>query len=333
MLLATCLPVAFRAPSPLCSRRCRSAVAMAEGGPPQIDWQDAKVLSNDPLSRGTMQLRVQASAPVDYKAGHILGFELSDPDGAELKGPYTVTRPAGPDAFDIIYRVIPDGRKTPHMEKLAAGAAVRFGGRFGTPVADGIAADVDRVVGIATGAGIGPLVGYAEAALAEPDGPKIELYAGFRDLADVCGGACNELAARHPTRFSWSPVISKPMACAAVGLSGIGSGTPPPPLPGLPDEPPAPSATGAPPPPFLQGRVSTVVPSQLGDVSATTHFHLVGNGQFVVDFRQGLLDGGVAEERVTTEKYFNGKADADADVVAFIADAVRKGLAVPQGAA
>ena len=32
MLLATCLPVAFRAPSPLCSRR-RSAVAMAEGGP------------------------------------------------------------------------------------------------------------------------------------------------------------------------------------------------------------------------------------------------------------------------------------------------------------
>ena len=49
-------------------------------------------------------------------------------------------------------------------------------------------------------------------------------------------------------------------------------------------------------------------------MSPTTHFHLVGNGQFVAEFQKGLLDGGVAEERVTTEKYFNGKATPDADV-------------------
>ena len=75
------------------------------------------------------------TATVAHEAGHILGFEMTHPDtGDGLKGPYTVTRAAGADAFDIIYRVIPDGRKTPFMERLGAGSKVRFGGRFGTPV-------------------------------------------------------------------------------------------------------------------------------------------------------------------------------------------------------
>ena len=66
-----------------------------------------------------------------------------------------------------------------------------------------------------------------------------------------------------------------------------------------------------------------MVPGLLGEVTAATHFHLVGNGQVVVDVREGLLAAGVAEERITTEKYFNGKATADEDVVAFIAGALK----------
>jgi hypothetical protein len=46
---------------------------MAEGGPPQIDWQDAVVVSNEQLARGTMQIRLRASTPHGYRAGHILG--------------------------------------------------------------------------------------------------------------------------------------------------------------------------------------------------------------------------------------------------------------------
>ena len=85
--------------------RATSAV-MAEGGPPQIDWQGAHVVSNSQLARGTMQLRLKAEAHHGYKAGHILGFEMAHPESGEgLKGPYTVTRPVGEDAFDIIYRV------------------------------------------------------------------------------------------------------------------------------------------------------------------------------------------------------------------------------------
>ena len=308
--------------------RVRS-VMMAE---PQIDWQAAAVVSNEPLARGTMQLRLKASEPHGYKAGHILGFEMAHPKSGEpLKGPYTVTRPVGLDEFDIIYRVIPDGRKTPYMQDLVAGCEVRFGGKFGTPVADGVADGCDRFVGVATGAGIGPLVGYAEAALVASSGPaRIELFCGFKDLADACGSACETLEEKYPERFSWTPVISQPMACTAIGLAGF-SGTSSLASSLLQveeEEGVAEPAVAAPSPPsFLQGRVNTAVPCALGDtISGSTHFHLVGNGAFIADFKQGLLEGGVAEERVTTEKYFNGKAEPNADAVAFIAEQVRKRL-------
>ena len=81
-MLATvlCVIVGFHAPPTSISRcsasRC-SAPLLAEGGPPQIEWQDASVVSNEQLARGTMQLRLRASAPHGYRAGHILGSWLS----------------------------------------------------------------------------------------------------------------------------------------------------------------------------------------------------------------------------------------------------------------
>lgn len=259
--------------------------------------------------------------------GHIIGFEIESPEtGEALKGPYTVTRSAADDEFDIVYRVIPDGRKTPFMAKLTGGDGVRFGGRFGTPIAEGIAPDVDKVIGVATGAGLGPLIGYAESALAAPDGPeRIELFCGFRDLADVCGGeAMSRLIESGRGRVTFLPCISKPMACTAVGLAGMqpAAGSP---FAGMQ------SAAGSafasfetPQPAFAQGRVSSVVPGRMEEVTERTHFHLIGRGEMVEDFKRGLLKGGVSEARVTTEKYFNGKAEADPAVVDFIADAVAK---------
>lgn len=283
---------------------------MAEGGPPPIDWQAGTVVSNAPAGRGSFVLRVRAAAPLEYLPGHILGLELEHPEtGEALKGPYTVTRAQTVDSFDVLYRVIPDGRKTPFMQALAPGDACRFGGRFGTPIAEGIDSACDRLVGVATGSGIGPLLGHAEQALAASaasgGGRKIELFAGYRDLADAaCVPELDALAAAHADRFSWTACISRPSPCTATTATPLAA-------------------------PRLTGRVTVAVPSQLGSV-ASTHFHLIGNGAFVKEFKAGLLAGGVEEGRVTTEVYFNGKAEPDADVVAFVADAVRKlGAAAP----
>lgn len=297
MLLLAPLALAFAPPLGGHGLRPRASARMAEGGPPEIDWQDGSLRANVELSRGTRMLTVAAAGPVAYEPGHILGLEVD-----AGKGPYTVTRcDAAAGTFDIVYRVIPDGRKTPSMEGLREGAAVRFGGRFGTPIAEGVSAGARRVVGLATGAGVGPLVGYAEAALAAADGPEsIELYGGFRDVADVCLAAeCDALAAKYPGRFSWAPSISLPVACAAASLSAVAAETE-----------------------RLSGRLTHSVPSRLGTTEGT-HFHLIGNGAFVKEFKAGLLGGGVGEEAVTTEIYFNGKAEPREEVVDLVAEAIR----------
>ena len=121
----------------------RPAIRMAA---PEIDWQDGVVVSNEAVaeSKATRQLSIRATTPLEYKPGHILGLGFSH-DGVDLKGPYTVTR-SSDSQLDVVYRIIPDGRKTPLMASMEAGAAVRFGGKFGTPIEDGIALGVDRVV-------------------------------------------------------------------------------------------------------------------------------------------------------------------------------------------
>jgi ferredoxin-NADP reductase len=128
---------------------------------------------------------------------------------------------------------------------------------------------------------------------------RIELYGGFSSVADVCcAEALDALAAAHPDKFSWTACISRPAACAAV------------------------SAT-----PFAGerafGRVTMAVPPLLR-TTASTHFHLIGNGQFVKDMQAGLLGASVDEARVSTEIYFNGKAQPEPLAVEHTAAALRR---------
>ena len=139
------------------------------------------------------------------------------------------------------------------------------------------------------------MLGYAEAALAEAAGRNSSCTPASA-TAPTC--AARELDALLGPRFAWTPCIVMPWACTAAMLA---------PLAAEPE----------------QGRVSRVAPPKIGATDAT-HFHLVGNGAMVKEVKQGLLDGGVAEEAVTTEVYFNGKAEPDAAVVEFVAEQLRE---------
>jgi len=51
---------------------------------------------------------------------------------------------------------------------------------------------------------------------------------------------------------------------------------------------------------------------------------LIGNGQFVKDMQAGLLGASVDEARVSTEIYFNGKAQPEPLAVEHTAAALRR---------
>lgn len=276
-----------------------STVLRAEGGgAPKYDKRPALVVSNEVSGRATkiITLKADDGEPVDYRAGHVLALEIRDPDAEEekwLPAPYTVTRCSAEDGtFDVLYRVV--GRKTALYEAAAPGDALRFGGRYKVPVLDGIDREgLGRVVGISTGVGVGPLVGFAEEALADdPTYPDVHLFVGFREAKDVCCVlALRALAAAHPDRFTWTVVLSDLNGHVSAGPNLL----------------------------MMNGKTEGTAPG-------STHYHLVGNGAMVNEWVQGLGEAGVPEGRVTHEIYFNHKAEPRAEVVEALANVFKETL-------
>ena len=53
-----------------------------------------------------------------------------------------------------------------------------------------------------------------------------------------------------------------------------------------------------------------------------THYHIIGNGQMVNEWKAGLADAGVPDSKVTVEMYFNHKSLPDVDAVNRIAQTI-----------
>ena len=269
----------------------------ASGGPPQYDKIDATLVANERVGRATNLLRLESDAPLDYRAGHVLALEVEE-DGEWLRGPYrirvvavtcrcgesvsslrryTVSR-ATKTTFDVVIRVC--GRKSEVMAAAPVGSRWRFGGKFHVPILEGVAERASNVVCLATGTGLGPVLGFAEEAL-EASTLKLTVLAGFREAEDVCcAAAVEQLREAYPERFECRYVLSS-----------------------------------------AEGRVSSpdVLASVAQTADAETHFHLIGNGAMVNEWKAGLAKAGVPEDLVTTETYFNHKVEADDDVVDRIA--------------
>jgi NAD(P)H-flavin reductase len=210
--------------------------------------------------------------PADFEPGHVLGLGLAQEHGY-LRHAYTVSR-GEPELrrFEHLYRVIPSGRMSPQLAGQFIGGTIYFHGPFHTPIQREIHRDASRIVLIATGAGIGPIYGYTEKALYEGETRPIFLYAGFREVSDMClSEELNELSQRH-TNLSWEFSLTRPPR----GWMG------------------------------LHGRVSECVPQQLERSHLySSHFHLVGNGEMVHLVRKALMRAGVSPGYVSIETYFN----------------------------
>jgi NAD(P)H-flavin reductase len=190
-----------------------------------------------------------------------------------MRHAYTVSR-GEPHArrFEHLYRIVSGGRMSPRLAQLAIGDEVFFHGPFHTPIQQEVQPDAEQIVLISTGAGIGPVFGYADKALAEGESRPITLYAGFREDSDMClTNELHELAKSHKN-FRWHFTLTQ----SSYRWRG------------------------------LKGRVTETVPSLLESVRLSScHFHLVGNGEMVNLVEAALHRAGVSERRVSTETYFN----------------------------
>jgi NAD(P)H-flavin reductase len=258
-------------------------------------WRPARVICNRPVANGSMWMELEASddLPAAFEPGHVLGLGIQQNDHSLIRHAYTVsTGEPSSRRFAHLYRVVSGGRMTSRLNDLSADDTVFFHGPFHTPIQKEIQPDAERIVLISTGAGVGPLFGYAEKTLAEGEARPIALYAGFREESHTClAGELSALASRHPN-FDWNFTLTQP----------------------------SPSWRG------LTGRVTDCVPARLDhEKMGTYHFHLVGNGEMVHLVRRALHRAGVFLGRISIETYFNHHVEPASDDVAELAERFSRG--------
>ena len=259
-------------------------------------------------------LHIDTEDVVEYEPGHVLALEMKTPqdvdgdqgnskaqkdaeaNGGWMRGPYTVSRSTD-KSIDILVKVV--GEKSKQFSIAKSGIPIQFGGKFKVPILEGIDTDTTkRVVLISTGVGAGPCIGAIEKALEQESSPPIDLIASYRTEEEIVYKEhLDVLQKNHAHKFSWKAIITSD-----------------------------------------QGRISATVDSlraltdsKFGAGLEDTHYHLIGNGQMVSEFKAGLQKAGVKDDKVTMEMYFNHKVEVDADTVSRIADAVvLDAAAIPQ---
>jgi NAD(P)H-flavin reductase len=248
-------------------------------------WRKALVLENKLVSRGSYWIKLKAvdNKIIIYEPGNVLSLGLPNQFGEIVSHPYTVSKSdIEKGIFEHLYRLIPNGKFTPVLSRIRPGQIINFRGIYHNPIAAEISQGTAEIIGIATGTGIGPLYGFAEKILSQNSEIPITLYVGYRYPEDVSlKEELNALAEKY-SNFKWQITYTNPPE----NWEG------------------------------LSGRVTESIPPLLKNID-NTHFHLVGNGNMIGEFRAALLKTGVEGPRITVESYFNhrGKSSPEPEIV------------------
>ena len=283
----------------------------ASDGPPQYDKFQATLRQAEKVGEGSVMLHIDTQDVVEYEPGHVLALEMQVDDNDNtldkdsktykdananngwMRGPYTVSRSTN-NSIDILIKVV--GEKSKRFSEAESGTPIRFGGKFHVPILEGIDVDTTkRVVMISTGVGIGPVVGAIEKALVEhkvqtTSFPPIDLISCYRNENEVVyKDYLDNLQTDYPDKFSWKAVISSAQGRLSANDENL--------------------------------KALLTETSFSADIGST-HYHLIGNGSMVSEFKAAFKKAGVPDDKVTLETYFNHQAKVNEEVVDRIAFAV-----------
>lgn len=153
-------------------------------------------------------LVLRDGAPFEFRPGQFFTV-LADVEGDVVPRNYSASNTPGTDELHLTIRVKQGGRVSPLLARLAPGDRLRVLGPFGSFVAGDIdAASPRRLVLVAGGAGITPLVSIARTVLLRESAAEIALVYANRDARDVIfAGALDALAREHGGRLAIVPVV------------------------------------------------------------------------------------------------------------------------------
>merc|ERR1712147_414486 len=142
---------------------------------------------------------------------------------------------------------------------------------------------------VSTGVGVGPCIGSIEEAMKEEDFPPIELYPSFRTKEEI---VCGEYL--DSLGIKWQAIVTEEIGRLSAN----------------------------------EENMKIIIPSE--DLTVEdTHYHLIGNGQLVSEWKEGLSQAGVPASKITVEMYFNHKAEADPNAIEVIAKSIAASCGAP----
>lgn len=307
LLGASCSVNAF-SPSPWqrgALSKTLTALHAEGGGAVQYDKRNGLLGKTEIIGDGSVMLHIELvegdEEPLEYEPGHVLAMEIKgDPDAEDMnekttkdmknndgwmRGPYTVTRCNG-KSMDIVMKVV--GVKSRTFATAEPGTPIKFGGKFHVPIAEGIAPNTEHLVMISTGVGVGPCVGAVEKLLSENFAGSIDLFACFRHESEKLFADYLNVWATAYEDFRYKPIITSEIGRLSSSEENI----------------------------------RLVINEDICSLTET-HYHLIGNGQMVSEWKNGLKLAGVPKERITIENYFNTFAETSTDAIDRIASVVR----------
>ena len=222
-------------------------------------------------STGTVRLTfdVVDDYPFHYKPGYFVGIRTEIPGQGLRRSPYCIVSPPdGSRTFRLLVRLVPEGPVSIYLAALEIGDAITFRGPSGRSMIP--KEDATELILLATGVGIGPLLGLAQHLLPRGFDRPMHLYWGLRLVDDIC--LLDELDELRRTyrNFAYDISLSQP-----------------------PDNWPG-----------LRGRLTETVPPLLATLG-DKHFYLVGNGAMIEEMESALSDMGVDDTLIHCETYFN----------------------------
>ena len=330
---------------------CHPKSALSAEGGPQYEKQKGILKKAECVGKGSYLLTIDyeqeeeddsnenknenGEALLRYEPGHVLALEIqrpasqdeessqvyqmtektkqdSDNNNGWMRGPYTVSFGYGTDkttkdGLKVMVKEV--GYKSHVFSTSQPGTPVLFGGKFKVPIAEGIRAAAQaqnnedenenrgptkKVILVSSGVGVGPCVGAVEELLESSPSSidSIHLLPSYRTREEICmEPALQALQSSEPKpQFSWNPVItSEEGRLASKGAES------------------------------LQKHIRC---EQGVSVATNTHYHIIGNGQLVSEWKEGLAKAGVPASRVTVEAYFNHSAKPDPSAIDTIAEAI-----------
>lgn len=245
--------------------------------------------------------------PFTYEPGHVLALEIqynatrdgelntkikkdTENNNGWMRAPYTVST-ANQKHLNILIQIV--GTKSKAFAAAANNTPLRLGGKFKTPIVQGISSEnTKRVCLLSTGVGIGPCVGAVEKLIyyGQEYPYVVDLVASFRFPSQVIyTDYLNVWSEAYEGKFYFYPVVTHEVGRISSSEKNI----------------------------------ETYVVNKDFCSLTETHYHLIGNGQMVNEWKAGLLQAGVPKEKITFEIYFNHKEEPSEEAIERIATVMK----------